>query len=132
MFHKQHLTHIFYEKTNSQFHSCSHFSNSLNYWGGGKDFKDQKWKTLNTFIVNWTLNALGDYIKVHWTERDGGGGSKKITLTMPASTNVPFETKVEFTITTDDDDLGHQMVQFTDAISQIYSTGWISWKMKSL
>lgn len=96
------------------------------------DLKDKKWKTMNTFIANWTTTSIGDYMKVHWTERDGGGGSVKITLTMPSSENVPFETKVEFTIAKKDDNLGHQIVQFTDLTSQIYGTGLISWKMKSL
>jgi hypothetical protein len=97
------------------------------------DLKDRKWKTLDTFIANWNLTTIGDYLKVHWTERDGGDKDVvKITLTMPASTNIPYDTKVEFTIDNRDDDLGHQMVQFTDSQTQIYSTGLISWKMKSL
>lgn len=98
-----------------------------------KDLKDRKWKTMNTFIANWTVTSIGDYMKVHWTERDGGAKNAiKITLTMPSSENVPVETKVEFTINNLDDDLGHQMVQFTDSQTQVYSTGLISWKMKSM
>ncbi len=96
------------------------------------DLKDKKWKTMNTFIANWTTTSIGDYMKVHWTERDGGNGDLiKITLTMPKSENVPIDTKVEFTIRSKDDNLGHQIVQFSDSESQIYSTGLISWKMKS-
>lgn len=97
------------------------------------DLKDRKWKTMNTFIANWTTTSIGDYMKVHWTERDGGDKNAiKIILTMPSSENVPVETKVEFTIDNLDDNLGHQMVQFIDSQTQIYSTGLISWKMKSI
>jgi hypothetical protein len=97
-----------------------------------KHLKDRKWRTMNTFIANWTTTAIGDYIKVHWTERDGGDGEVKVTLTMPKSENVPVDTKVEFTIKGKDDNLGHQIVQFNDSVNQIYSTGFISWTMKSL
>ncbi len=84
------------------------------------------------FIAYWNKNTIGDYIKVHWTEVDGGERDViTISLTMPRSESFPIDTKVEFKLRKLDDDLGHQMVQFTDPETQKYGTGLIEWYMKN-
>lgn len=105
-----------------------------------KEFKDKKWYDYNAFLFNWNLSNLGDYNVEKWIERDGGSttevsisipGSayKPATSTTPAQPAFPGTT-VKVTSKRDDDDLGTNIVQFSDNLTQVYNLGKMNFKRK--
>ena len=90
----------------------------------------KNWKTLDRFLFYWNPKTLGDFIAVKWWEEDGGPTvewSRKIGGTV---NGISFEETFKFTWKNDDDDMGAQAVNFTDPLSTVYNTGWVSWQHK--
>jgi hypothetical protein len=99
-----------------------------------KYFKDGKWYDFKAFIVNWNIFNLGQFHFEKWIERDGGR-SASISIPLPgiaATSSTPAIPGATVTVPSEDrdDDLGLQIVQFSDNLSQIYSISYMDFKRK--
>lgn len=99
-----------------------------------KHFKDNKWFDYNVFIANWNTSNLGQFNFEKWIERDGGK-SASIGIPLPgiaATSTTPAIPGATVTVPSEDrdDDLGLQIVQFSDNLSQIYSISYMDFKRR--
>lgn len=92
-------------------------------------FRNQKWYDYGYFIGNWTNVAFGNLMTEKWMELDGGQSSS-VTYTIPPAVPGGISTTITTPSKSKDDDLGQTVIQFTDAIDQIYNLSHINIKRK--
>lgn len=96
-----------------------------------KDVKAPTWKNFGDFIANWNTANIGNWMIEGWIEQDDRGGSKSTTTvsqSFPAPCTGCPTTSIGYTIKNVDYDMGRTMIQFSDAISQVYNISYANIK----
>ncbi len=96
-----------------------------------KDIKAPTWKNFGEFLANWNTPNIGNWMIEGWVEQDDRGGKKSSTTfstSFPAACTGCPTTSISTTIKYVDYDMGRTIIQFSDAISQVYNISYANIK----
>jgi hypothetical protein len=96
-----------------------------------KNFRDQKWHDFNHFVGNWNTSTFGNWMTEMWMEEDGGQSTSFTATFPPPAGQTGLTLSATIPSRNLDDDLGLTVIQFSDAITQVYNISYANIKRRN-